>query len=794
MFFNILKRDLKRKKTMNIVLLIFIIMASMFLASSVNNLITVSGAVDNFIEISKVPDIFFITVGNKGEDEIEGYLKESDYTDEYQVISMFNISNDDIEILECREKPDNNKYEKTNTLSIGRLSNNFMKVFDADGNLFELNSGEIALGNVEAEENSISIGDRLKIKVGDIEQSFTVKVIVKDAVFGSSMMSFKRFCISDEDFEKYEEQENIYYTNIYNINTHNLKEFKDELGEKDFQKMAAIEKDTVGMCYIFDMLISCILIVVSVCLILIAFLILRFTIVFTLQEDYKEIGIMKAIGVRDSGIKSVYLVKYLAISLVGAAVGFVLSIPFEKLLLEAVIVNIVAAQTRQNILINIASSLIVVAIVLLFCYFSTNKLKKFTVIEAIRNGSNGERYRQRNIFKLNKMKKLSPPFYLALNDIISSFKSFAVLIIVFSLGTLLILLPMSAIDTLNSDDIIKSFSMVKSSAYLDNGKTDKYMVQRDENMLLSDLEDIENTLKREGIDCRVRAELFYIIPCYSNDPKAVFNDLITTQSVRYEDNEYEVIKGRCPEFDNEVMLTDITAKDLEVSIGDSIYFKYPNGAKEYIITGLYQSMMNMGKGIRMNADENIDYQYISGLIGIQVDVFEEMTAAESIAAIEKILPDCKLKNTQQFISDLTGGVAKQIESIRVLILIVVLIINCLMTILMMKTFISKEHGEIAMLKSIGFKNGSIRKWQIYRILIVLLFSIAAGLIISRPLIKLFISPIFGMMGATSIQLVIKPFETYVIYPLILLTITGISAALCSNEVNKVDLKEINSLE
>ena len=53
---------------------------------------------------------------------------------------------------------------------------------------------------------------------------------------------------------------------------------------------------------------------VSICLILIAFMVLRFTIVFTLQEDYREIGIMKAIGLKDAGIKSVYLIKYLAIA------------------------------------------------------------------------------------------------------------------------------------------------------------------------------------------------------------------------------------------------------------------------------------------------------------------------------------------------------------------------------------------------------------------------------------------------------------------------------------------------
>lgn len=32
------------------------------------------------------------------------------------------------------------------------------------------------------------------------------------------------------------------------------------------------------------------------------FLILRFTIIFTLQDDFKEIGVMKAIGLKDFDI------------------------------------------------------------------------------------------------------------------------------------------------------------------------------------------------------------------------------------------------------------------------------------------------------------------------------------------------------------------------------------------------------------------------------------------------------------------------------------------------------------
>ena len=62
MFLRILKKDIKRKKTMNIILLIFVILAVTFMASSANNLITVSTALDHYLEKAGIPDYWFATM------------------------------------------------------------------------------------------------------------------------------------------------------------------------------------------------------------------------------------------------------------------------------------------------------------------------------------------------------------------------------------------------------------------------------------------------------------------------------------------------------------------------------------------------------------------------------------------------------------------------------------------------------------------------------------------------------------------------------------------------------------
>lgn len=52
MYLGILKRDLKRKKTMNTILLIFMILSVMFVSSSVNTMLSISSATDKFLDLS----------------------------------------------------------------------------------------------------------------------------------------------------------------------------------------------------------------------------------------------------------------------------------------------------------------------------------------------------------------------------------------------------------------------------------------------------------------------------------------------------------------------------------------------------------------------------------------------------------------------------------------------------------------------------------------------------------------------------------------------------------------------
>lgn len=141
-----------------------------------------------------------------------------------------------------------------------------------------------------------------------------------------------------------------------------------------------------------------------------------------------------------------------------------------------------------------------------------------------------------------------------------------------------------------------------------------------------------------------------------------------------------------------------------------------------------------------------------------------------------------------------GSVAGMLEDVKTLILAVILCINILVAVLMVKSFITKEKSEIAILKAVGFRNSSLTLWQTMRIGLILLISIIIGTLISEPMSHLLIEPVFRMMGAYSIEFDIKPVEVYLIYPLIVLSVTSVAAFVSALGLRKIQASEVSNIE
>jgi putative ABC transport system permease protein len=112
---------------------------------------------------------------------------------------------------------------------------------------------------------------------------------------------------------------------------------------------------------------------------------------------------------------------------------------------------------------------------------------------------------------------------------------------------------------------------------------------------------------------------------------------------------------------------------------------------------------------------------------------------------------------------------------------------------MCKGFLSQERGEVAILKSIGYADRSLKRWQSLRILICVCAAVLFGSLLSIALMPVTIQPIFGIMGS-AVDLVVRPLEFFVLYPASLIVIGGICAYLAVAELSKIQCREVNTVE
>ena len=126
-----------------------------------------------------------------------------------------------------------------------------------------------------------------------------------------------RSIISAKDFETFlsaENAEKFYGGELVYIHTSDMERLLCEIKPLIDSALFNGDKALIKFSYVFDMLVVGILLMVSLILVAVAFAILRFTIAFTLTEEFREICVMKAIGIRNRKIRGLFLAKYAALS------------------------------------------------------------------------------------------------------------------------------------------------------------------------------------------------------------------------------------------------------------------------------------------------------------------------------------------------------------------------------------------------------------------------------------------------------------------------------------------------
>lgn len=789
MYWQILKKDLKRKKAMNVILLVFIILASMFVSSGVNNIISVTTALDDYLEMADAPDYIAMTMNKSGEVDIDGILNAAPSVESFGKEKVLYMESDNI-TFENEGKTAAN----SNVLqSDGDMSMNY--ILDDGGILESVKRGEFYTTAGLAEDIGLEIGDKMTVKLGGVSCVFTFAGSVKDAVLGSKGISMQRYIISAEDFEKFISAENVekfYGGELVYIHASDVEKMCTEIKPFIDSAIFAGDRATIKSAYVFDIMLVGILLVVSLIFIAVAFVILRFTIVFTLSEEFREIGVMKAIGIRNRKIRGLYLAKYAAISVIGTSIGLALSFPFGEMLVsvssKSIIIN-----NRNAAFANVICAALVVGVIMLFCYGCTGKVRKMTPIDAVRNGQTGERFRKRSIMSLGSSKLPEVPF-LALNDIVSNPKRFGIITFAFFLCLSLLLILSSTVSTMKGGTLTNAFGLADFDISAEC-KSMEFMTEDGHEKLKEYLSDMEENLARNGMPARCMQEMMFKLPVSHDENQS---SIYMYQGTGSTADMYEYIEGTPPQSAGEVALTRFSANKLKANIGDTITIKTIDGDKEFMVTAFFQSMNNMGEGMRFHEDEEINYIQAQGAFYSQIkftDAPDKKEITRRMEKIQELYPEFDgVKNCAECISNMLK-VTDTLDTVKRMVAVLTVILAALITVLMERSFIVKEQGEIALMKAIGTRNGKIYAYHTLRFVLVGSLTVIAAELFALPLTHLFIDPIFKMMGMElAVDYVISPFEMFLVFPLVILAATMISAFLASLYTKRIKSLDTANIE
>ncbi|MBE6014792.1 MAG: FtsX-like permease family protein [Lachnospiraceae bacterium] len=786
MYRNVLKKDIKRKKTMNIILLIFTILASMFVSSGLSNIVTVMNGTDYFFDKAGIGDYVVITQGV--DNDAENALRGSKYTESLKREECFWLTKDEI------TSGDKALEAKNNTVIVQPIQETGIKYFNMDNSEIEtVNKGEIYLSAGTLERSNLKVGDTLNIKSHGVDETYTIAGEMKDALLGSDMMGNTRLLISKEDCAAFKDAEEMkpYTGHIYYVKTDNASELKAEVSESRGTLFQG-ERATIKLSYVMEMIIAMIVLVLSVCLVLVSFVLLKFVITFSIQEEFREIGVMKAIGIKNGKIRRLYIIKYLGLAVIGGFVGFIAGIPFGRMLMASVSTKMVLGND-SGLMLNIAGSLVVILIMIGFAYLCTGKVKKATPVDAIRSGQTGERFKKKTRYSRRKS-HLPNALFMAVNDVLSAPRRFIIIVFSFFLCSIFVFGVVEVADTMTSDRLITTFGK-KSDIFITDTKLmgiDFLSETGDENQKKT-LDAIDADLKKMGIPGKASMEVWYTYPITAGGRTT---SMLFQQNKRTHADEYEYIEGSAPQSKNEIAITPYIAEDLGVKVGDKVTIDFGEEKMECIISGSFQTMNQLGKVLRLHEDAPTKMSFASTLMSIQIDFDDHPDAKEVDNRIRKLKDHYDIKDVFDaagFCNDCMG-VADTMNMVAKLLLLITGIVVILVTILMERSFIQDETNQIALLKAVGFKSSFILKWHVARFMLVSLIAEVLAIALTYPVTKLWCDPIWRMMGATSVEYFFNPVSLLLVYPGIILLICLAASFLTGLYTYRIKSNSITNIE
>src|SRR5699024_2263656 len=328
-------------------------------------------------------------------------------------------------------------------------------LLDAEGAVPQPAPGQVYVPVAYQQSYDLAVGDRLTVRADTGPHQLQVAGFVRDAQMASSMSSATRFLVSEQDFEDLEAAGGGAPEHILEYR------LTDGASAGDLQRAYEADPDlpkngqavTIGMIRLLnalgDGLVAVALVLGSLVLVAVAVINLRFVVRGTLEDEVREIGALRAIGISHRQISARYLGTYAALTLLACAAGGALAVPATAALTQAMQVNYAAAPAAAATVLGCVAALVLL-----------HRVGKASVVGALVRGSmlserqiarrarRGAARARRHRLAAYSGTRINA--FLARTDLRADLRQWALVPIVFALLSVLVILPMTLLSTFQS--------------------------------------------------------------------------------------------------------------------------------------------------------------------------------------------------------------------------------------------------------------------------------------------------------------------------------------------------------
>lgn len=576
------------------------------------------------------------------------------------------------------------------------------------------------------------IGDDITMQIsGDGTKNSSLKIAgyIEDPVSGSAMMGMKQILVCDDDFEtlykEVEDNDNIQDGDAKAGAIVYIQGDKNS-GQSNNELLGKINSETemskyLSYTYQFDAILEFMLILQKIFVgLLVVFVVILFFVTMvvvghsissSIEQDYVNMGILKAVGYTGSRLKSLQIIQY-AVAILGGMIPGIFASVFVVEFINRIIVPVTGILYPSSLAVIPCFSILLIMLIFLgaFIMLKTNVTGKISPIRAIRNGHDDIYFKSLFTTPINK-KGLS--FFLALRQIVSGKRQYISTCIV----TILLVFFLAVIGRMNTwmgDDgsgLMRCFSASDYDIEIDID--DKNISQ----------EEIEDIIKSKS-DIETKYQ-------FAMTTAAVENENYTMNVISAPD-EYNILKGRTCRYDNEIVITQITQKSLKVNIGDSVNVLFNGKKASYTVAGIYQCANDLGSNFGMSKEG------LERLAGSDSDKFEYSTLyrisdksqkSDIINSIKAKYNDKQVKIGEKEWSGMDALISAT-DAIAYLMYAVVVIFIIVVVILTGSKVIYKEQHDLAVYKALGFSSTKLRFLFAVRFSIVAFAGSVIGIILS----------------------------------------------------------------